>query len=228
VTCCSGAVPGIGDENDDWIIHAGTPSRTWDSGLLVILRHRLTAIRVLHSHRNESHPIFTGGDQEVTANPCPPGDGNDYWKCYPAELELCQPKYTKPERGKDKWSTIAAVNIAGSIASITGWTLLALGQHLPDQTIIGLAAAIFSAALMLAIIGILTERCLGWSIGIWRWKTPRTEAFPMGDKISLWQRSGILILLWFPWVMILLAGLFRVSEFADRLMSPFLHYVTGQ
>jgi dolichyl-phosphate-mannose--protein O-mannosyl transferase len=75
VTCIG--TNGVCDENDDWIVEI-QGGGAWSFDKQVKLIHVNTKFP-LHSHNNQSHPIFTNGEQEVTCFPNPAGDDNDFW-----------------------------------------------------------------------------------------------------------------------------------------------------
>jgi hypothetical protein len=66
---------GVGDENDDWCVDIAGGGR-WEAGTLLRLVHVATNA-ALHSHRGYAHPVWTMGQQEVTAYAG--RDSNDLW-----------------------------------------------------------------------------------------------------------------------------------------------------
>jgi hypothetical protein len=75
VTCYG--TNGKGDVRDDWFVNIGQEG-AWHFNQEIRLVHADTK-RPLHSHNNQSDPIFTNGEQEVTCFPDPKWNDDDLW-----------------------------------------------------------------------------------------------------------------------------------------------------
>ena len=130
VTCIG--TNGSQDDNDDWIIEI-PEGGGWHFGQKVKLIH-VTTRNVLHSHGGQSHPVFTNGEQEVTA--FQERDDNDFWIAESLD-EAIQNKHGKqPPLGTDVPSQSSTpqpskvpdpVTIAGSSVSDLPTTKDSLG-----------------------------------------------------------------------------------------------------
>jgi len=150
---------GVGDGNDEWTVYLDS-SEVWQKGEWMRLGFRDTAHR-LHSHSGYSHPQYTAGLQEVTANPeaNPRYDHNDFWKC-DEEAEGASPiSLVSQTPRRSNW--IEVIGLVGSIASITGWTLFTIQDRLNQDILVVVVASILAMGFMVGAMlflahGILT------------------------------------------------------------------------
>jgi dolichyl-phosphate-mannose--protein O-mannosyl transferase len=109
-----------GDENDDWIVVAS--SSEWVTGESFRLRSATTKY-LLHSHLGRVSWELTCGEYEATTANV--NDANDEWKCEESDQPAqAIEEFSLLEYTSKNWLTI--LSIAGSLASITGWTAISL------------------------------------------------------------------------------------------------------
>ena len=173
---------GIGDGNDDWTVDLGAPG-TWLRGTPIRLLWSSTT-RALHSHAGYNHPTYTAGLQEVTA--LAKGDSNDLWMCKDdAEGVVERPMVLGPSRMD--WLTI--LNIVGSIASITGWTLVTFKEALQKQGYIDITALTlalgFTMGSLLMFSGLLLKLYRSFTF----------DPKPTPSRVGFWIFSGTAFLL---------------------------------
>ena len=204
VTCLG--INGTGDDNDDWIVTIpGGGAWCFDQNVRLI---HVNTNRPLHSHNNQSHPVYTNGEQEVTCFPVAVADwdDNDLW----AVTSLDQPPLNERIKipSDSRTSALNALNIAGSIASITGWTLLTLSKTLQATTFIDLLSYLISSALLLGLFMIFLS--IVWNFHIQMTANPR----PFLWRSGFWLVSSAVVL----FVFIVLWRL--VTFMSDAWMSP--------
>lgn len=133
-----------GDLNDNWELQLdGADSLRM--GVRLRLIHTLTKT-ALHSHGGASHPQHTSGDQEVTGFTA--RDANDYWIIQSTFGPLVVP--TLGTNGKSS-AWLSALHLGGSLASITGVTLLFLGASLKTTSFVQLLSMVFGSVFILGI-----------------------------------------------------------------------------
>jgi len=203
-----GAV-GTGDENDDWQLDLENPG-DWRLGSQIRLIHKNT-IKALHSHAGYTHPIFTAGGQEVTA--IPKGDSNDLWLCDPDDQLPAAKRFTLPKIPNISW--VSLLGIAGSVASITGWTLLTLKEILAKQVFADSLAFVFSSAITLGLLMIVTSLLLSYY-----------HRLTFNPRSGLW-RTGFWLVSGTLYVLVFLASWRVIALVALNFLSPFLKWIFG-
>jgi len=137
------------------------------------LIHTLTGL-ALHSHE-KTHPQYTSGQQEITG--FPNRDANDFWKVERLSGPIVLSSFRSDSKAT-QW--LSVVNLAGSIASITGITLLFLGTSLKTASFVRVVSTVFTASLCLGVMMAaalllldahrqvnLKARSRGWLVPIW-------------------------------------------------------------
>jgi hypothetical protein len=166
---------GHGDSKDNWIADLDLAG-PWRLDGQVRLAHQQTQ-KVLHSHPGgHVHNVYTAGEQEVTC--LEKGDANDLWVCAIEDQLPEEQRLAVPRIGHKRW--VEYLSILGSIASITGWTLVTLKQTLQSVQFLDVIAYLFSSTLVLGALLILTSvvvrfyriqtfnpRSRIWQIGFW-------------------------------------------------------------
>jgi hypothetical protein len=198
VTCYSG-LNAMGDENDNWVVQiADGGSWCFDQNIKLV---HLTTSKTLHSH-GISHPVFTDGEQEVTGYAG--RDDNDLWVIASADQPPLHQRIKFPTVSKT-WLDL--LNIAGSIASITGWTLLTLSKTLQATTFIDLISYLISSTLLLGLFMIFLSI-------VWKWHI-RMTANPQTIfmRAGLWLTTGSVIFLAFValWRLVTVLNNFGIS-----------------
>ncbi|MDD2710715.1 MAG: hypothetical protein PHV34_22270 [Verrucomicrobiae bacterium] len=200
---------GIGDDNDNWVVKL-SGSRLWTFGIQVRLVHKNTSM-ALHSHSGYAHPLFTAGDQEVTAFDS--SDSNDFWQCNPEDQLPLETRFKLPLLPKLNWMN--TLSVAGSIASITGWTILTLKESLRNQVFVNSLAFLFSTLLILGILLLLTS----WLIS--RYMRFTFNPQPKLKVAGFWLLTG-------PIYLLLLLVAWRIcSLIALAVLSPLLKWIFG-
>jgi hypothetical protein len=200
---------GIGDENDDWMLDLENPG-DWHIGSPIRLIHKST-VKALHSHAGYTHPIFTAGGQEVTA--LPKGDLNDLWVCDPDDQLPAANRFTLPKL--PDINLVSLLGIAGSIASITGWTLLTLKGILANHIFADSLAFVFSSAITLGFLMIITSFLLSYY-----------HRLTFNPKTGLW-RTGFWMVSGAIYILIFLATWRVIALLALHWFSPFLQWIFG-
>ena len=170
-----GAV-GNGDANDDWVVDLANHG-AWNYGDKMCLSWSSTSY-VLHSHKGYAHPLYTDGLQEVTANP--KADENDYWTCIPISPRGAAAKVQGPTR----LDWVSVLSIVGSVASITGWTLLSLKGALQQTGFVYLTALVLTIVMIAGALILLS----GVALGLYRQLTFNPK--------SGWSKVGFLLMFW--------------------------------
>ena len=135
---------GIGDMNDNWRLEVDG-EEIWQQKKRFRLIHTVTG-RALHSHAGRSDPVTTSGGQEVTGYDR--RDDNDYWTVEAKFGPIVPPMLAGNSRGTT-W--VSALHLVGSLASITGISLLFLGTALKTASFTQLLAIFLASAFVLGV-----------------------------------------------------------------------------
>jgi len=196
---CYASQNAVGDENDNWVVEI-TDGGAWCFDQNVRLIHAETS-KALHSHR-KSHPVFTNGEQEVTGY----ADRNtdDFWVVTTTDQPPLHQRIKFPSDSKT-WLNL--LNIAGSIASITGWTLLTLGKTIQTTTFVDLISYLISSTLLLGLFMIFLSVVWKWHIRV----TANPKPFLM--RAGLWFFTSSVIFLAFIalWRLVTVVNTFGIS-----------------
>ncbi len=199
---------GVGDENDEWLVEPETGD-VWALDAPVRLVHRLST-KLLHSHLR-NHQLYTAGFQEVTA--FGGRDENDLWLCD----ERDQPQQAVPLRAASTRGERALwwLNILGSLASITGWTLLSTRDWLSSISGVRILSLTLAAITTLSALLFISSG----TVAVYRWLTfnPRTKLWHLGIL-------GVTIVVY----AILLLVAFRLAPWmASHWFGPLLAWAFG-
>ncbi|MGO8988034.1 MAG: MIR domain-containing protein [bacterium] len=180
---------GVGDLNDNWKLEI-EGNEILQTQLRLRLIHTLTNV-ALHSHTGASHPQWTSGQQEVTGFPL--RDDNDYWIVETVYGPIV-PLRLSTDGKAAPW--ISVFQVAASIASITGITLLFLGATLRTTSFVQLLSTLLASIFTLGILTTLTMLLLqmhrflrlrlrfrGWILAMWMTCTP----LGLGGSLYLWR-----------------------------------------
>ncbi len=140
---------GKGDANDDWVVEV-EGNRPAGAKSKLRLVHCPTGA-ALHSHPTSS-PQFTSGQQEVTGFRS--RDDNDFWVVEAVHGPLLPPAPAVHGR-TSTW--LAWVHFFGSVASVSGITLLFLGSTLQSASSASLLWTILSVMLNLGIATLIVH-----------------------------------------------------------------------
>ena len=178
VTCFS-TPDWLGNIDDNWRIEG---QAVGDSDIEIFRLIHTTTNGALHSHDNK-HPTFTAGEQEVTSYP--KRDNNDFWQVVGIYGPLSPVNFVA-DRKASGWMSI--INLIGSIASVTGITLLFLGATLKTAT--------FAKVLS---VGLATCLCLGLVLGgilvlLGMHRRMRLKFRTLPPTIVMWMISSPIVL----------------------------------
>jgi hypothetical protein len=160
---------GIGDANDDWIVKI-EGGGVWEFGKEARLVHALTN-KILHSHSGHQDPILTAGEQEVVGYPYPPGDSNDIWLASlgvdanqaARKTESSKEEFVQPIK---KRTVLDLISIAGSIASITGWTLVTITKSFQAVNLEEIISYFVSSLLLVGLVMVVISTLSQWKTTI--------------------------------------------------------------
>jgi hypothetical protein len=183
---------GNGDSNDDWVVDLGAHG-TWELGSSVCLLWCTTNF-ALHSHKGYSSPVYTDGLQEVTSNI--KSDANDIWVC----VEEGETERAQPVQRATRLDWISILSIVGSIASVTGWTLITLKETLQEKGFIAVTALALSIGFTSSCFLILS----GIVLGLYRKFTFNPKTVPSRLGFWVFVCTMVLVGILFAWRMCLI------------------------